>query len=67
MVETLLNETTTEDVSFLINLKSLKNNDDISTQQSTLLFSNDYKQTLPAQRWSTFLTGYSLLKLFLKT
>ena len=56
MVETLLNETSTEDVSFLINLKSLKNNDDISTQQSTLLFSNDYKQTLPAQRWSTFLT-----------
>lgn len=56
MVETLLNNNTTENVSFL-NLKSLENNDDISSQQSTLLFSNDYHQTLPAQQWSTFFDG----------
>jgi erythromycin esterase len=56
MVETLLNDNTKENISFL-NLKSLENNDDISSQQSTLLFSNDYHQTLPAQQWSTFFDG----------
>jgi len=61
MVETLLNDNTTENVSFL-NLKSLKPNNDISSQQSTLLFSNDYKQTLPAHQWSTFFDGIFFIK-----
>lgn len=59
--ESLLNDNITEDIGFL-NLRLLNKDNEKTVEKGTLMFSNDYQQTLPAKQWPTFFDGIFFIK-----
>jgi erythromycin esterase len=60
-LEKLLNNNITSDISFL-NLRRLNKNEEKTSDKATLMFANDYQQTLPASQWPTFFDGLFFIK-----
>jgi len=59
--ESLLKGNKNEDIGFL-NLRLLSRIEGNTANNSTLIFSNDYQETLPASQWSTFFDGIFFIK-----
>jgi len=58
--EQIMATNTNEDISF-VNIKTLNAQNDLSLQE-TVMFGNDYQQTLKAPDWATFFDGLFFLK-----
>jgi erythromycin esterase len=59
--ESLLKDNINEDIGFL-NLRRLNADIEKTVLKDTLMFSNNYQQTLPINQWSTFFDGIFFIK-----